>query len=368
MSEVRKVLQRAQREAGAPTFSLDDIYLRRESRRHAAGVRATAVGLSLVLLIVAGLWVATSSRVIPPSTSGDNQDARTPISVHVSGQPVDVWAGPEAVWVVTTSGHSRNGGLVRLSPETGASLAEIEVGQDPTGVAVGPGLVWVSNADGTITTIDPATNQTAETIVMDPLPSPVAPGDSTFIPSGVATSSSGVWVATARGYVAQVDPESGDVLAMLELGSVLGPLVAFEDTLWVSDIEHSQVVRINATTGLIEARLDLQASFMDAGTDGLWIVTDAVGGGELNHVSADGVVTRAIALGASPGPVSCTEASCWLGDADGRLTEVDKMTGNTIQAYRFSGRTTALSAGGAGIWATTIDQQVRFIPASVVGG
>ena len=91
-----------------------------------------------------------------------------------------ILAGFGSVWVANPDGY-----VVRLDDETGRQTASVEVGNDPTAIAIGSGSVWVTNgADGTVTRIDPTT-LLARTI-------PVGHG-----PAAVGVNSTGVWVANA---------------------------------------------------------------------------------------------------------------------------------------------------------------------------
>jgi YVTN family beta-propeller protein len=47
----------------------------------------------------------------------------------------------------------------------------IDVGNEPSGIAVGGGSVWVANSgDGTVSRIDPATNDVVDTIEIGNVP------------------------------------------------------------------------------------------------------------------------------------------------------------------------------------------------------
>jgi virginiamycin B lyase len=62
----------------------------------------------------------------------------------------------------------------------------IPVGAGPEGIATGAGAVWVANLrGGTVSRIDPATNQVVATIRTG------------FFPAGVHVGAGGVWVTVA---------------------------------------------------------------------------------------------------------------------------------------------------------------------------
>ena len=61
----------------------------------------------------------------------------------------------QSLWV---SGRERTS-LLRLDPRTLATQASIEIGSEPSGVASFAGSIWVSQLSGTLTRIDPASNE-----------------------------------------------------------------------------------------------------------------------------------------------------------------------------------------------------------------
>ncbi len=55
--------------------------------------------------------------------------------------------------------------MARIDTATGSILAEVTVDDTTTSIAVGEGAVWVGNeGDGTVSRIDPATNQVVAAI------------------------------------------------------------------------------------------------------------------------------------------------------------------------------------------------------------
>lgn len=103
------------------------------------------------------------------------------------------------VWV-----SDRRGNAIRIDPAVpGGDPQSFHVGDNPKGIAVGAGSVWVANTDsGTVSRLDPATG--------DPQADPIDVGPS---PRGLAFGLGGkVWVAIggaegmANGYVSEIDP------------------------------------------------------------------------------------------------------------------------------------------------------------------
>jgi YVTN family beta-propeller protein len=141
------------------------------TRRSSLVLTITAAVLSAVLLVVAVLLA---------------RGGRAP-------------AGPAAPAVVVAANHA-----VRIDPATYQPVAAVAVGTDPAAVAAGGGLVWVANGqDGTVTVIDPDTNQVQETIPASGS-GPVGPGG-----PGLAFASGSLWVANTRQrQVARVEPDA----------------------------------------------------------------------------------------------------------------------------------------------------------------
>jgi YVTN family beta-propeller protein len=133
------------------------------------------------------VWVtddaSTLSR-IDPTTSAvtDAVDMGDPAQIF------DVAVGYGAVWVTKSYSHESYYWVVRVNPHAPAKgeTASVDVGDNPVGVAVGGGAVWVANTDdNTVSRVDPARNAVTAT---------VAVGKS---PNGIAVGGGGVWVANA---------------------------------------------------------------------------------------------------------------------------------------------------------------------------
>jgi YVTN family beta-propeller protein len=72
--------------------------------------------------------------------------------------------------------------VTRIDPSTNSTVA-IDVGRTPRGIAYGEGAVWVANSgDGTVSRIDPNTNQVVATVRVGNRP------------LGIAVGAGAVWV------------------------------------------------------------------------------------------------------------------------------------------------------------------------------
>jgi peptide/nickel transport system substrate-binding protein len=139
--------------------------------------------------------------------------------VDVGNRPSGIAVGAGATWVSDALDDT----VSRIGP-TGVSTPPINVGRGASGIAVGDRAVWVTDTlDDTLIRIDPATNSVTTTILV---------GRS---PAGVAWLDGSVWVANSGdGTISRVDPRSSRVTATIAVGQSPQALVAADGMLWVS--------------------------------------------------------------------------------------------------------------------------------------
>src|SRR5262249_8991324 len=127
-----------------------------------------------------GVWVTSSNGVIgvdPASRRETQTDADTGFGSALTGIAI----GAGATWISDAGRHR----VVRIDP-TGMLLAKISVGNGPSAIAVDRSGVWVTDmADDEVVRIDPTTNAARTTIKV---------GDG---PVGVALGAGAVWVANS---------------------------------------------------------------------------------------------------------------------------------------------------------------------------
>lgn len=120
-------------------------------------------------------------------------------------------------------------------------------------VARGFGSVWVADFRGSrVTRRDPDTGREQASVTLK-LPKPIIladpdlPPDSDFLPLDIATGAGGVWVSTARGYVARIDPDTNRVTAYVRTRfDSTSEVDTGDGAVWVG--EGNQLGRIDAGT------------------------------------------------------------------------------------------------------------------------
>jgi streptogramin lyase len=250
MSDLGPVLERVRDRFVLPPGAFDRLVARRARKRRNQRAWAGVVALILFGGILAGLW--TVARLTPkPAASSPGV---------LPGEALDVAVGDGSVWAITCDrrcdddGRQSEGSLVRVDPTTSRVVASATVAR-PHALAVGEGGVWVVDFwEGTVTRFDPETLRPVATIKLA-LPDEV-PGDHSFLPLHLATGEGAVWVSTARGAVARIDPATNAVSKVIELSPALtGDVAAGEGSVWVGEVPG--VKQIDPKTGGVIASLGL---------------------------------------------------------------------------------------------------------------
>ena len=179
--------------------------------------------------------------------------------------PTGIAVGEGAVWVVESGGPS----VSRISPGTGEVVDTIEVGNGPTDVAVGEGAVWVTNRfDGTVSRIDPSHVGAVETI-------PVG-----LEPRGVAIGFGSAWVALAgSNQVVRIDPGTNSVTHAISVGNAPGSLVVSTDAVWVANTLDDTASQISPDTNSVVTTVPVgkSPSGIEVTGDGVWVANEADG-------------------------------------------------------------------------------------------
>ena len=137
----------------------------------------------------------------------------------------DVAFGIGSLWITNEAGNS----VTEFDPRRDRVVSQVTVGGAPIAIAVRGRTLWVANFDDdTVSRIElpePGVNQprTVETF-------PVGDG-----PVDIAVDETGVWVANSLDRtVSRLDPESGDMVATIDIGNEPRRIAAGEGAVWVT--------------------------------------------------------------------------------------------------------------------------------------
>ena len=249
----------------------------------------------------------------------------------VGASPTKIAVGAGAIWVTNTDDDT----VSKVDLATNRPVDTIQVGHGPVGVAVCDGFVWVANSlDGTVSWIDPKVDREVQRIN-------VGSG-----PLGVACANGSVWVAnTGDGTITKIDSSSGEK-ETLQIPAT--ELVFGADSLWASQRDGNQVVRIDPATGKVE-----QAIHVGNGPTGIAFGNGAVWVAN----SLDGTVTRinpennavaaTISAGDGPTAVAVDQGGVWVSNEfSGTLTKIDPLTNLPGKPVHVGERPQGLASSG----------------------
>jgi DNA-binding beta-propeller fold protein YncE len=212
-----------------------------------------------------GIWVAAGGGTV---VRLDPRSGR-PVgrAVRVGYYPVDLACLDHSLWVANHGGGGDRyappgGSLTRIDARTGRVTATVRVpGWHVLRVAAGARRVWAAAAFGSgrgrIVAVDARSARIVRSVRLQ---GGVAPID-------VAVAAGRVWAAT-RGTVVPIDPHSGRVGSARATGSPIRLVAAF-GSVWVADGAERTLVRLDARSGRVLARVPLRG----------WPWQLAVGGG-----------------------------------------------------------------------------------------
>ncbi|MDQ3915723.1 MAG: hypothetical protein M3323_10420 [Actinomycetota bacterium] len=213
------------------------------------------------------------------------------------------------------------------------SEVTIAVGDGPSEVAVGSGAIWVSNSeDGTVSRIDPSSNEEVATISVSG-----SPGDLAIAGDGT------VWVANpGLGAVQRIDPTSNartpDVLIpVAEESSSLD--LAIDRYLWVSVVGRELVQIDLSTTDIVRTITDVTPVNVAARTGRVFVLEGDGTVVELDHLTGERTGFERSFDITDRGDVHLYGGKLWVAEGDGStLMAADASDASApVETYRFEG-------------------------------
>jgi DNA-binding SARP family transcriptional activator/ABC-type transport system substrate-binding protein/streptogramin lyase len=280
-----------------------------KDRRRLAGVLALVaaggIAAAVVLLAQGGPQGAQATAASDSAVLLVARDGRV---AHETDVPdaVEVRFGAGSLWSVSPDGE-----LTRVDPGTGKTLARIGLGVTPSGLAVGAGSVWVTDAHSpTLLRVDPTLDVFAEQKAL-----PAAGTDET---SDVIVANGSVWVAhggfNPGAWVERIDPKTLDVQHRFPIHGGEATALAFANgAVWVVSKPSGELRKIDPRTNALAPKVSLKPG----------ICCVAAGGGY---------------VWAAVNP----DATIW------KLDE----TGNTVSTIRLPARIESLTYGDGSLWAS----------------
>ena len=229
--------------------------------------------------------------------------------------------GEGALWVLGEKAVSR------LDLDTNQVVATMPVDEFVQALAIGYGAVWAAGLDGTVTRIDPLTNQASGTI-------PVAPSSGL---NGIAAGAGTVWVSNSeQGMVYRIDPNINQVIATIQVEPWSSQIATTEDAVWVTNPITPILTKIDPGTNEVSAAVRLDCSTRELAVDAtaVWVACDSVPALLRVDPLTNQIVAR-IAVGNHPQGVAISSRGIWVASiTDNTLTLIAPGTNQVTAVYR----------------------------------
>ena len=322
----------------------------RRRRQMKAGL-TTALGAAAAVAVAVFAWPATDSPAERPRPAAGVELPPGSLAITVGDDPAEVAVGDGVLWVSDTADST----VSRVDADTGDATIPVPVSGVPGDLAVGPGgEVWVAIPDlGVVQRIDPTTNATVPDLRVDvgPEGTPIDLAIDEFL-----------WVSAVDRELLQVDPATGGVVR--RIGSLRPVNVAARDGgVFVLDSEGT-VRGIDPLTGepnAIELSFDVSGRgdihFYDgkvwvAEGDGstLYSADVAAASSRISSYSFRGTYMEMVE---APGGIIVLSD---LGDGTGVLSLIDPVTGATRELAEIPGSPRDLVRGLDHLWVSLSDR------------
>jgi YVTN family beta-propeller protein len=309
--------------------------------------KGTCSSVGAVLLTLAP--IRTTSSGAASRTSGLTAAQVTKITAAAT-------AGKIAIRIGT--GSARKCGLFAQLAVTPVVTAKVTVGKSPSGVAVAPNGVWVTNwYDNTLTRIDQATSRVLQTLLLTLTgyagPEAIAFGDGSLWVTTTEFDDAGNPVA---GSLERVNPANGLQQATIPIGKGAYDVEVSPGAAWVALSDDNVVLRVDTATNAVAATIPVPGGPVGVafGAGSLWVSSDD---GKVARIDpATNAIVTTIATQDSGGYVAFGGGAVWVtnagheGQADGMLTRIDPATNGVTASVTVGSRPIELAYAGGSVW------------------
>jgi DNA-binding beta-propeller fold protein YncE len=256
------------------------------------------------------VWVADRGDSFITRVDPESMEERGSVDVQPIPDSLAVHHNRGELWVTIM----RENRVDRIDPAAEKVVQGIPVGEDPEGVVVGHGAVWVANkGSGTVTRIDADGEPASQPVGAEPI--------------HLAVAEDRIWVTVSgQGRLVELDAQTAERTgrSIRVEGAPRG--VAFhEGLLWVAASQSDKVVVADPSEQAVVDSIDVGANPREvrAGEGGLW-VTSADGGVVSKIDASSRTVEGTVRVEGRPHGLAVGEGYVWATSADaGVLTRID---------------------------------------------
>ena len=272
-----------------------------------------------------------------------------PLAVFpVPGKPDWLALTDEGVWVANEPKNS----VTRLDGRTNTPGATVVVGERPcSGLVVAFGSLWVPLCGSrAVARIDVATGKPIARINSD-----IADSE-----GGIAASSEGVWFLTdSNGTLARIDPATNQIVQRTSVSPGSFAVTFGAGALWVTSTAHDSLARVDPRTGSVTATIPVGKAprFLAVGEGAVWTLNQ--GDGSVSRVDPETNSLRATIEVGVPGPggeIAAGEGSVWVTSFGFPISRIDPTSNAVVQQFVGEGGD-SIRAGHGSVWLTNLRQE-----------
>ncbi len=314
----------------------------RPGRRRRVGAIVAAGALVAAAAIAAALVVGIGGG---GSSVPTNPQPRAVDTVNVGREPTRLAVAPSRLWVASTGAAALYAlDLVDDQP----ARPPVPTGGSPVSVGIGFHSVWAINRGS------------SELLRLEPLSSPIAipVGPN---PSDVAFDSSSVWVSNrGDGTVSRIDPETNAVVATIPVGAAPTAVATGAGGVWVVNAGDASVIRIDPRTAHVVGDpipVGRHPNQLAVGLGHVWVSDPATGTVTRIAPSAMRAIGAAIHVGDRPTAVATGVGYVWVANGgDSTLSRIDPRAGDVAGPPIRVGRDPVdVVVGKGAVWTANFD-------------
>jgi YVTN family beta-propeller protein len=286
------------------------------------------------------------------------------IPVGDSPGPIDVGAG--ALWVLNRNSKT----LTQVNPRTREVVDTVGLGGTPVSMSAGKTGVWVWEECGvTLLRIRPQTQSTIQRVRF-PTVRLVGPSAGYFTYCGVNADAEPIWASRyLPAGLAQVDIDTAsDSPALTRVVRFPGHVVAGiperlggptaiavdEQAVWTVDYEDGLARRVDPEAGEIVREIDVGSgpSAVAAGAGSVWVANQRED--SVSRIDAQSnSVRKTISVGDDPSAVALGEGAVWVANSgDGTVSRIDPETNEVVATITVGQRPQGIIVADGLVWVT----------------
>ena len=256
----------------------------------------------------------------------------------------------EHVWVSNSPKHT----VHRLDPKTNTVVATIQVGQHPcSGLATGFGSLWVPNCGDKAG----AGKSLMRVSLKDGTVEATLPFEVPESEGGLATGAGSVWLMTDKnGTLTRIDPATNKAVAEIAVAPGSYAVAFGEEAVWVTSTEKSVLTRVNARTNVVEHTIPVgpRPRFLAVGEGAVWTINQGDGSISRVDVKTNKVVaTIEAGIPGSGGEIAVGDGSVWVTSFEYPITRIDAATNKVAQQFHGDGGD-AIRFGLGSVWLSNL--------------